>query len=491
MSHDELVFNGINALTGAYGVPPTTADRLADLISGEEADDAFFKELEWRSGRDPDHLGLTEGNDPECLDQAGWGMIVPSSAPPALLDALRPLLDHRREQAGERFALYAGDDGFQVGHDDKSSFLSRYGVGPGPVDPTKVPYYLMLVGDPTTLSWRFQTQLGVPFAVGRLDLGDDLDAYRHYAETVVRAETAAAGRAPRAACFAVANPDDRATQLSAAHLVAPVERHLAERHARDGIAIEHWSGPRATKAELAGLLGGDRTPSFLFSASHGLEMPAGVPDQVRRQGALLCRDWPGPEAWQGELTTDQFFSAADLSADADLHGLVGFFFACYGAGTPRFDQFAKIAGRARRAEIAPEPFVASLPKALLGHAGGGAQAVVGHVDRAWGCSFLWPGVGAQTAVFESTFDRLLTGQPVGLAVEHFSQRYAELATQLADVLEDLDFGQDVDPQQVARLWTSHNDARSYVVLGDPAVRVPGTVRRATVEPRTLSGTKTR
>jgi len=68
------------------------------------------------------------------------------------------------------------------------------------------------------------------------------------------------------------------------------------------------------------------------------------------------------------------------------------------AGRGRRDR----AGRRRRGEGVdrsgrsfPEPFVGALPRALLGREAG-ALAVVGHVDRALGYSFVWPGAGRQT-----------------------------------------------------------------------------------------------
>ena len=150
-----------------------------------------------------------------------------------------------------------------------------------------------------------------------------------------------------------------------------------------------------------------------------------------------------------------------------MHGLVAFFFACFAAGTPAEDAFAHVPGEPPP-QLAAEPFVAGLPKALLAHPEGGALAVIGHVDRAWGYSFV-SGEDAQLLPFQNALGRILLGQPVAHAMKDFNERYAALSTSLSDLLERIGFSGLVVPDaELARLWTERNDAQNYVVLGDPA-----------------------
>lgn len=470
MPEPMLWFNGLDGRRGGYLMPPVPPRHVAEMACGVPVDRAGARDLQsWVArGEGKARRGLKEGLDPGKLDEAGWGVIFPSSAAiEPLREALAPLLGLRQAQAAKRqerfFREFAGEDGYRDG-ESKVAFLARHGAGPGPADPEKVPYYLLLVGDPEAIPFSFQYQLDVQYAVGRLCF-DELEGYRRYAESVVAAEAnGGGGKEPRACFFAPSNPGDPVTGSTNAHLVQP----LAAGVRRDLAAwnVETVLGEEATRGRLGALL--DEAPAFLFAACHGLGFAAGDPVQRERQGALVCQDWPGPE--RGGIEREHYFAAEDLGGQADVHGLVAFCFACFGAGTPRWDDFSRKRQGPRR-ELAPGGFLGRLPQRLLSHPRGGALAVVGHVERAWGFSLVWPGAGPQTGTFESALRRLLDGKPVGWAMEVFNQRYAELATDLAAEVESLGFGKQLDEKVIADLWTASRDARNYTILGDPAVRV--------------------
>ena len=491
MSEELLYFNGINGDAGDYDLPPMTGEQLFGLIRGESTIENI-NELKFRNAQgSTEHFGVKEGIDPKKLDQSGWGIIFAHDADPAIEAALGELIQWRQEQAGNHFRLYTGPNGFRVGKDNKNGFLARNGAGPGPADPDKVPYYLLIVGSPEKIPYRFQSQLDVQYAVGRVHF-ETVEEYANYAHSVVSAEKGGVKLAREMAFFGVANPDDKATQLSTQYLLEPLFQQFQieepnwrfRTHLRD----------EANKAQLGRLLGGDQTPALLFTGSHGMGFNRGSQRQLAHQGALLCQDWPGPNHWKGkgEIPQDFYFAGDDLASNANLHGLIGMFFACFGGGTPMYDEFAKQSFKDRQ-QLAEESFLAQLPCKMLSHPKGGALALIAHVDRAWGYSFTWPKAGGQTEVFRSTIKRLLDGHPVGSALEYFNGRYAELSTMLTDQLEEIDFGMQADPYEVSGMWTANNDARGYAVIGDPAVRLvvadPGEkiTERATIQMQSLNG----
>ena len=116
-------------------------------------------------------------------------------------------------------------------------------------------------------------------------------------------------------------------------------------------------------------------------------------------------------------------------------------------------------------EIAAAPFSARLAQRLLAQ---GALAVVGHVERAWHFSFAWQDE-AQIAVYRSLLDAVLKGKPLGHAMEYFNARFLDVNHHLT-TLDVMDYELNERSIDYFELWAARNDARGFVVLGDPLVR---------------------
>jgi hypothetical protein len=415
-------------------------------------------------------MGVKVGVDPKNLTETGWGVILAADDDPAILEALRPLLDLRRQQAGDRFRIFQGPDGYRSGKDSKSDFLARNGVGPGPADPERMPYYLLLAGSFQQIPLRFQVQLDVQYAVGRLHF-ETPEEYAAYAATVVAAECEAARRQRRVVVFGVTHPDDPHTAISASDFAKPLVDSLARRY--PDLQMEPVIGSEASKAHLVDLLHQDSPPGLLITSGHGMIFPAGDPRRVAHQGALLCADWPGPLAWQKSIPPEFYFSADDVTDAMQLRGMIALHYSSFSAGNiSQDDSFQTRSTRGgREAASAEMSWVARLAQRLMTHPRGGALAVVGLVERAWSYALPLDKSPVQMQVVESVLMRLLDGYPVGSALEFMNERYAELSTELGSEMEDIQFGKQSNPEELAQMWMANNDARSFAVVGDPAVRL--------------------
>lgn len=465
MSAADLVFNGIDGSTGAPYYPDLSAGDVAALALCRPPDSKIAARERRRAEAERPQLGLRDGLDPRFLADGGWGVVFARDARPEIREALEPLLRHRQAQAAardeRRFRIFAGEDGLRPG-ETPESFLGRHRMSLDAADPDIVPYNLLLAGGPEEIPWDFQHGLDLQYAVGRICF-DTPAEYGRYAGAVLAAETEETGASARAVFFGVQNPGDRPTRLMAEHLLGRVAAAIEKE--RPAWPVERILGETATKASLAGLLRGASTPALLFATCHGMGFPKDDPRQLRHQGALLCQDWPGP-AWKERVPEDHYLSGDDIGTDARPAGLIAFLHACHGAGTPRQDAYPERTGQLR--ELAPHPLAARLPQRLLA---GGALAVVAHVERTWGYSFLWDGAGAQTGPFEDSLKRLLDGWPIGAALEPFVLRRAFLSDQLLAAIRNAGYGVEADPKDLVRKWTAHHDARAYALLGDPAVRL--------------------
>jgi hypothetical protein len=460
-----LAANGIHGRKGTYLIPPVPLDEAARNVAGlgEEPEAAVIAErraADLAQGVAKSAPGIDEAD----LSQTGWGVVF-NGAPErsdevaAIREQLRPLLERRSDQAGDLYREYQGSDGYLAGH-TALQWMSFHGTGPGTAYPEDMPIHLMIVGSPGEASFPFQYGLDVQRSVGRLHF-DDVADYGRYAEQVIRAETDPPTVAPRLGLFGPRNPGDKATALSSSRLIAGLAERLT---GHTGWEVDDpVVADAATKAKLGELMAAPDGPGLLFTASHGIGFDAGDELQRSDQGALVCQDWNGDPATMGP---DCYFAAADVPDGAGLTGRIGFIFACYGGGTPQLDDFAHRISPDTKRQIAPEPFIARLPQRLLA---GGMLAVAAHVDRAWSFSFQWGRARTQIRSFEATLRELMNGQPVGTAFDHMNVRAGELGFYKAELLE-----LSGEPGALAGslgAWTAANDARNYIVFGDPATRL--------------------
>ncbi|WNG60508.1 hypothetical protein F0U59_41750 [Archangium gephyra] len=465
MEQEMLVLSGIDALTGRYLVPPLPLEQVARAVEARlrdspppELDSGQFHALPY---------GISEPD----VRRAGWGIVFPVGTPAPVRQALQPLIDHREKHV-EADCFHVLD---YLPEETVGEWLMRHGMSSGDVIPSLLPYYLLLVGAPTEIPFDFQYVLSAQFAVGRLCF-ESADGYARYARSVIDYEQASSVPTKKQVTWwGPRHPEDTATALSSDYLLTPLSEGMAAQgkaRAEPPVAQVHgyggvpFIGEAGTRAHLAEVLHGrgEHRPTLLFTASHGMGLMPGHALQRGMQGALLSQDWTGP----GSIQSTHYLSAADIADDARLHGLIAFFFACFSAGTPQKAEFTFLPEQIP-ATLSPQPFVAALPQRLLSHPNGSALAVLGHVERTWTYSIRPPGVGPRLHPFRNCVARILNGEPVGHAVRDFRDRHLS-----ASVLQREALGQKKSAgpslEMLSRCFES-TDARNYVVLGDPAVRV--------------------
>lgn len=465
-----VFFNGVAGATGAIHQPVALADlapQVEPLAPDVPSPPALLRAVQKKRGLSSDQLA--EIANPAVV---GWGLLYHEDEDPQVLAALAPLYQHRLQQLGNAGVIHRLT--YKTG-ETVDAWLDRHGVQLGDIDPTCVPFYLLIVGSPARIPFAFGHLLDLQYAVGRLHF-ESAQEYARYAESVVAYETGTVHNRKEVIFFATQDARDPVITASAEQLVKPLMEgiggHGGGLAARFGFASRNLWGPLATKAALEQILipaeQHAAPPAFLFSATHGAEWQQQDPRQRLAQGALVCQraDYGQP------LHPQDYFAAADLTDAAQVHGLIAFFFACYGAGTPthyRFlDEKQILLARRNPPRLTAEPFVAALPQRLLAHPNGGALACIGHVDKVFTTSFANRHREPRLAAFRQALAEILTGKPVGLALMDFNDRFALKSTELSGRLEAREA--DLSDSMIYD-WLIRNDAEGYLLLGDPAVRL--------------------
>jgi hypothetical protein len=467
---NELLVNGVFADTGTLLRDPRDSAGIwlarNQIASPEDVVIGRKRARSMLRGVSPE----TDAND---LASSGWGILFPADLDTiAIEDALDPLIKRRQSQAGGLFKIFKEGAGWQTG-ESASDWLDRQGPRLDVVNPRAgVPYYLMIVGSPDVLPMSFQYSLDIFWAVGRLYFST-ISEYARYARSVVDYETLI--KPPqshkRLALFAPEHPFDAATRMFTAGVARPFVNGDPQQDPlgkNQNFKLDTMLGNEATKDGLANLLRRQSkcgSPALLFSGSHGMVFR---PDDKRLpgcQGAIVCQDWKG----FGQIDESAWFSAADIPRDASLLGMIHFMFACYSGGWERFDTF-RTEPDGTASQIAPTASMSRLPQAMLGHPNGGALAVIAHIDRAWNYSFTSGKGNSQSTGMRDVLTGIMMGTRLGHAMDQFTVRWAALSVGIADAIRD--FGQKrITSADLARQWIIRDDARNYILFGDPAVRL--------------------
>lgn len=241
MSDTFFVPNGINGSNGEYLLQPPTPHEILEISLGNRLPKEFLTQLQDRNDRNVETYGVPFGIEPDNLSQTGWAVLFPSDIHPQIIQALRPLLDLRKTQAGALYREFQNGEGYLPG-DTANRWLARAprSKGPGVCTCEKVPYYLLIVGSPGQIPFRFQYELSINYAVGRIHF-DELECYRNFAHNVVRAEEALSSA--RRALFLDREPRRcrhpiKRRQVSSAVVRLSRTPRLADRHLRGRLRHE-------------------------------------------------------------------------------------------------------------------------------------------------------------------------------------------------------------------------------------------------------------
>ncbi|QRK10609.1 hypothetical protein JQX13_11270 [Archangium violaceum] len=429
-----------------------------------------------------------EGGDPNDLEAQRWGLILPEGPEgDRLRDLIRPLIEFRRaQQGGHPVKEYRVPKGpmtmaeaalWRKRHFDSGEHLSA-----------DVPRYQLILGDFDQVPLAIQQIQASDGYVGRLHFSDE-QGYLAYVEKVLRAE-----RLPRQGLgrmlFHTAHDGTPALNAGFNALINPglelIREGLSQgRFPASGL---HVHGEEQEPGLDRFLENSSLTePGVLFSMSHGIGAPRGGwktdADRLAGQGAMSF-------GREGQL------SASDLTSRTFMPNGIWFMFACFGAGTPDISAYSHWlrhlveAGRYSRLPDVMKtlagtgrPFVAATPQKVLANPNG-PLAFIGHVDLAWTFSFREDDSPAKKRPgrFIEPLKSMLRSNRVGIGFRELYRYLALTDTELSSIHDDdVRTGATASNDELIRrgyLWMMRQDIAGYVMLGDPAVRLPVEERRA-------------
>lgn len=454
----------------------------------------------------PEHAPLpgrrAESARPDDLTLQRWGVVVPEGRiGDMLLDSIGPLVKQRQDdQEGIEPLIFRSPTSVRLSTDEAQCWrdVTYDELDKPPEDRIREedqPAYLLILGDLHQVPESIDQVLGSDCYVGRLAFSTpqgepDYQRYEGYADKVLRWERSPSPTSRAQARFCTVEDGTSATALGKFALIKPAlaiakqDVQLGKLREVDYLSLEALD--LVTPGELLAAMD-QPNPAVLFTLSHGAGAPRSgwKSEEAQRlfQGAMSFGE-------SGRLTGD------DIRQRTFLPGGVWFMLACYSAGTPSESRFSHWLEQLRVArEFSPDlhavraglprvgdrPFIAALPQAALGNPKG-PLALIGHLDLAWTYSFHEQTRGAsrsRPARFLNLVKSLLRRHRVGVAFRELVRHISNINQELTTLLDrGAMTGATLDPAQLGHLWMLRQDLMGYVLLGDPAVRLPLTSESA-------------
>jgi hypothetical protein len=403
-----------------------------------------------------------------------WAVVYPQDLPDRdhVLWALEPLIKHR---SGQKFELRHGNKPEAV--EEFLKELSRM-----PIE--ERPYYLLALGDFDILSMEVQYFLQSFSASGRLAFSKP-DAYRTYAEKIIRYETDLDNSEPPGPTYIATDYDD-VNARNYTEVVRPLTAVPDLPKPREVLA--HGRAYKERALEVLRRVP-PRSPLLIFA--HGFEhmttkgqsVEAVFKDMRQFQGSLIMDDFVGPRPLG---STVGLLCSTDVEDGPVSPGGIVILHACYSAGTIKRDTMPEwIHLRMPERVSPPMPFISSLTKAFLSNPEG-PIAVYGHVNRSHQANYFSPNAENESypySHYHEMLKALLRGLPVGLGREscrrmtiNYMDQIMTLSYQINSLLTAQTRGNssiDVGPFERSFLQYSFGTCnfRNYLILGDPMARI--------------------
>lgn len=400
--------------------------------------------------------------------RSGWGLLLPDYATdtpaekarlrdddPAPLHALLakrgdgPIFRYDPARHGNELLRYFDDGSSQA----ISPSAHRFGTGKG-----KLPRYMTIFGSPEDIPWSVQYNLQASRYTGRIDL--EGEALENYVNAIVQDWGNVDPNPEAITVWAVDHGDHDITHLMRNAIAAPLKAEFENDadYTPDFLAKE-----AATQDGLRRSLG-ENTPVFVATTSHGATHP--LSDVSTMQGQL------GLPVDAGHVLTDP----GTLLNAWQPNGAIWYAQACCSAGANGMSDFIDYvpagSGVAHILDGVAKcgAMTAPLPRALLG-AAKPLRAFVGHVEP----TFNWTlrhatGQFMTTPLLTSFYTRLFSGLPLGMALDECRRASASLLAEFSTTKRKHLDGTDMSGT-LLRLQLMAKDWQSFVILGDPAVKI--------------------